>query len=118
MLFRSKEVNLLLNKGEKGTLLNSTYKLEKTINTDPNYLAWKTHDLVFEKTRLREVVHYLEKTYHTSIQLNKELENLLLTARFEDKSAEFILDVIRLTFDLELTHKNGVYILSEKTSNS
>jgi transmembrane sensor len=108
---------LFLNAGEKGTVFNSNRKLEKTVNTDRNYLAWKTHTLVFEKTRLAEVVQYLNKVYHTDIQLeNKEMENLLLTAQFEEKSADFILNVIRLTFDLELKQENGIHILSDKTT--
>ncbi len=108
---------ILLNAGEKGTVFNSNRKLEKTLNTDRNYLAWKTHTLVFEKTRLAEVVQYLNKVYYTDIQLeNKEMENLLLTAQFEEKSADFILNVIRLTFDLELKQENGVHILTGKTT--
>lgn len=108
---------ILLNAGEKGTVFNGNRKLEKTLNTDRNYLAWKTHTLVFEKTRLAEVVQYLNKVYYTDIQLeNKEMENLLLTAQFEEKSADFILNVIRLTFDLELKQENGVHILTGKTT--
>ena len=110
---------LLLNAGEKGTLLHSLNKLEKTINTNANYLAWKTHNLVFDQTPLGEVVQYLKKTYHTQIQLNGDnVERLLLTAQFENKSVEFILNVVQLTFGLQLENENGNYILSEsKTVN-
>ncbi len=110
-------VELLLNAGEKGTLYSSSKKLEKTWNNDLNYLAWKTHNLMFEKTRLAEVAKYLNKVYHIDVRLeNKELENLVLTAQFEKKSADFILDVIRLTFDLDLKQENDVYILSDNTA--
>lgn len=112
-------INLLLNAGERGTLKNTNRKLEKTINSDPNYLAWKTHNLVFEKTPLKEVALTLEKVYHTRIELkDAELENLLLTAQFENKTAEFILDVICLTFNLELTQQNGTFMLSKKTMSN
>jgi transmembrane sensor len=63
---------ILLNPGEKGILLNSLGKLEKGLNSDPNYLAWKTRNLLFENTPLNEVVQYLNKTYHTEIQLKGE----------------------------------------------
>jgi ferric-dicitrate binding protein FerR (iron transport regulator) len=111
---------LLLNAGEKGTLLHSLNKLEKTINTDANYIAWKTHNLVFDQTPLQEVIHYLNKAYHSEIQLNgKNLENLVLTAQFENKSIDFILNVVQITFGLQLEHENGVYTLSEnKTLNN
>ena len=111
------EAELLLNAGEKGTVFNSSRKLEKTLNTDRNYLSWKTHTLVFERTRLSEVIYYLNKIYHTDIRLeNQEMGNMLLTAQFEEKPAEFILDVIRLTFDLEIKQENGAYILCGTTT--
>jgi transmembrane sensor len=107
-------LELMLNTGEKGTLLNSQGKLEKSLNTDPNYLAWKTHNLTFEKTPLAEVVKFLSKIYHIDIHLESEnLENLVLTAQFERKSHDFILNVIQLTFGLELTRENETYVLSE-----
>jgi ferric-dicitrate binding protein FerR (iron transport regulator) len=110
---------LLLNAGEKGTLLHSPNKLEKTINTNANYLAWKTHNLVFDQTPLEEVVQYLMKTYHTQIQINGDnVERLVLTAQFENKSVDFILNVVQLTFGLQLEYENGIYILYEsKTVN-
>lgn len=114
-----KSVELLLNAGEKGLLFKSNGRIEKSVNTNLNYLAWKTHNLIFEKTRLEEVIRYLSKTYHIEILLeNKKLENLLLTAEFEKKPAEFILDVISLTFDLELTQENNTYMLSEKSASN
>jgi ferric-dicitrate binding protein FerR (iron transport regulator) len=105
---------ILLKPGEKGTFVNSLGTLEKGLNSDPNYLAWKTHNLVFENTPLNEVVHYLNKTYHTDIQLKgKNLNNLVLTAQFEKKPIEFILNVVQITFGLQLEQNNDIYILSE-----
>ncbi len=105
---------IILNPGEKGTFVNSLGKLEKELNSDPNYLAWKTHNLVFENTPLMEVVQYLNKTYHTDIQLNGEnLNELALTAQFERKPVDFILNVVQLTFGLKLEQNNDIYILSE-----
>jgi transmembrane sensor len=110
---------ILLNPGEKGILQNSLGKLEKTRNTDVNYLAWKTHNLVFENTPLRDVVHNLNKTYYTEIQVEgKHLENLALTAQFERKPVIFILNVIQITFGLELKQENDIYILAEKETTN
>ncbi len=109
----------LLSTGEKGILSIYDGKFRKTMKADLNYLAWKTNSLHFAKTPLPEVLRYLKNTYHTEIQLkNKELENLLLTAQFEDKSPEFILNVIRLTFDLELTNENGIWFFSSKSTRN
>ena len=105
---------ILLKPGEKGTFVNSLGKLEKGLNSDTNYLAWKTHNLVFENTPLNEVVQYLNKTYHTDIQLKgRNLNNLFLTAQFEKKPVDFILNVVQITFGLKLEQENDMYILSE-----
>jgi transmembrane sensor len=113
-LNRLETAEILLKPGEKGTFLNSLGKLEKGLNSDANYLAWKTHNLVFENTPLKEVVQYLNKTYYTNIQLKEDnLNNLVLTAQFERKPVDFILDVVQITFGLKLEQENDIYILSE-----
>jgi ferric-dicitrate binding protein FerR (iron transport regulator) len=106
---------LLLNPGEKGTFSEQNNKLEKNVNADRNYLAWKTHNLVFEETPLHQVISYLKKVYRIDIQLtDKELNNLVLTAEFNKKPIDFILNVIQLTFYLDLREENGQYILSKQ----
>lgn len=115
--FENREI--LLNPGEKGILQNKVGKLEKSINSDINYLAWKTHNLVFENTPLSEVVRHLNKTYHADIRLhNESLNNLVLTAQFEKKPVDFILNVIQLTFGLQLEQKNDSYILAENETKN
>lgn len=104
-----------LHRGEKGILYNTAGKLEKSNNSDPNYIAWKTRNLIFNRTQLNDVIQYLEDIYHIDIQLeDNELEKLVLTAHFENKPHDFILNVIQLTFGLELTRENGAYVFSEK----
>ncbi|SHF80227.1 FecR family protein [Mariniphaga anaerophila] len=105
---------ITLKPGEKGTFINSIGKLEKSTNANQNYLAWKTRILLFNNTPLSEVIFYLNETYHTDIQLKEEyLNDLILTAQFDKKPVEFVLNVIRLTFDLKLEKENNTYILSE-----
>lgn len=109
---------VLLLPGEKGILSKTDNKLKKSKNTNRNYLAWKTHNLIFERTPLKEVIEHLKKVYHIEIELeNKELNNLLLTAEFNQKPIGFVLNVVQLTFNLNLTMENGHYLLSEKENN-
>jgi transmembrane sensor len=110
--------NLILTPGEKGVLFTSDNALKKSLNENPNVMAWKTHDLVFNKTRLSEVIDDLEKVYHTDIQLSDpSLNNLVLTSHFNNQSIDFILEVIRLTFNLELSAQNGQYFLTAASNN-
>ncbi len=109
---------VILVPGEKGTFFNKSNLLEKSVNSNPNYIAWKTHDLVFNEVPLNEVVQCLEKVYHIDIRVQEpELNNLLLTARFDQKPIDFVLDVIRLTFNLELSEENEQFILSGRKKN-
>jgi ferric-dicitrate binding protein FerR (iron transport regulator) len=104
---------IILNRGEKGMVFKSNKKLEKSVNRDLNYLAWKTQNLVFNETPLNEVTDYLERVYHIDIQLQEEeLNELTLSATFNKKPVDFVLNVIQLTFDLELTNENDLFILS------
>ena len=110
-----KQPEITLTKGEKGVLFNNSLKLEKSVNTNHNFLAWKTQNLIFNETPLSEVVDYLEKVYHVEIRLTEpELRNLTLTATFNKKPVDFVLNVIQLTFKLELTTENDLFILSNQ----
>ena len=67
---------------------------------------------------MSEVIQCLEKVYHIEIQLNEnELNDLLLTAHFDKKPIDFVLDVVRLTFNLELNDENEHFTLTSRTSN-
>ena len=106
---------VILDPGEKGTFFSENNVLEKSLNTDPNYMAWKTHDLIFNEVPLKDVVKSLEKVYHVDIQISDpELNNKLITVHFEKKPIDFVLDVIRQTLNLSLTEKNGQFIFSNQ----
>jgi transmembrane sensor len=107
---------LILNPGDKGTLVYSSNALLKTTNENPNFLAWKTHDLNFRATSLGEVISNLEKVYKVNIRLDDpQLNALLLTAHFNNYPLDFILKVIETTFQLETQKIDGQYILKAKS---
>jgi ferric-dicitrate binding protein FerR (iron transport regulator) len=109
---------LILTPGEKGVLFSADQTLKKSVNDNPNVNAWITHDLIFNKTTLREVTDVLQGVYHIDIQLSDPaLGDLVLTAHFNDQPIDFILEVIRLTFSLELSAQNGQYFLTAANKN-
>jgi len=109
---------IILTPGEKGTLFNESKILEKSENTDVNFLSWKTNYIVFNETPLNEVVECLEKVYHVEIEItDPELEKLALNATFDKKPIDFVLDVLRLTFNLELTGENEHFVLASRAIN-
>lgn len=110
-----KKKEVLLSPGEKGTFYITNNLLEKSVNSDLNFLAWKTHNLVFNEVPLHEVIRCLEKVYHIDIHIKEpELSELVLTAQFDQKPVDFILDVVRLTFNLELTGEDKQFTLSSR----
>jgi transmembrane sensor len=57
----------------------------------------------------------LEKTYHVDIEVSDpELNDLKLSAQFDKKPIDFILNVVELTFNLELSVENEQYIFSSR----
>ena len=107
---------LILDPGDKGTLVYSSNALLKTTNQDPNFMAWKTHNLIFRATSLNEVISNLEKVYKVNIRLaDPKLNGLLLTAHFNDYPLDFILKVIETTFQMETQKIDGQYILKAKS---
>lgn len=108
---------VFLTPGEKGTLFAENNLLEKSVNTNPNFMAWKTHDLIFNKVPLPDVIRCLEKVYHIDIELTEPaLNDLLYEGHFDGKPIDFVLDVIRLTFNLELSVDEELYTLSSRTN--
>ena len=107
---------LILTPGDKGTLVYASNTLLKTTNQDPNFLAWKTHNLIFKATSLHEVISNLEKVYKVNIRLaDPKLNELLLTAQFNNYPLDFILKVIENTFKIEVQEANGQFILKARS---
>ena len=107
---------LILTPGDKGTLVYESKTLNKTTNQDPNFLAWKTHNLIFKATSLREVIDNLEKVYKVNISLaDPKLNELLLTAQFNNYPLDFILKVIETTFKIEAQEVDGQYFLKARS---
>ncbi len=107
---------LILAPGDRGTLVYANNTLHKTTNQDVNFIAWKTHSLIFKATSLIEVIRNLEKVYQVKINLaDPKLNDLLLTAQFNNYPLDFILKVIENTFNLEVQRTNGQYVLKAQS---
>jgi ferric-dicitrate binding protein FerR (iron transport regulator) len=107
---------LILVPGDKGTLVYASNTLQKTTNQDLNFIAWKTRNLIFKATSLNEVIRNLEKMYNVKISLaDPKLNELLLTAQFNNYPLDFILKVIENTFHLEVQEAKGQYVFKARS---
>ena len=105
--------DMILIPGEKGVLNDGALQFQKSQNDDLNYLAWKTHSFIFNKTSLKDVIQQLRKVYRVQITTaDPDMEKLLLTARFDDRSVGFILEVIAMTHRLKIdqTGENDYFL--------
>ncbi len=109
---------ILLHPCELGVLIQKKNTLYKTNIVDDNYLSWKTMQLKFTNSRLESVIHTLNKVYNSSVVLeNKDLGKCLLNATFDHKSLRDIIDVIALTYNLQVDEKDNTIRLHGEGCN-
>ncbi len=108
-----KQNQVLLTAGETGIYCKSNQAVYKYKNTDLNYLAWKTGVLIFKNDNMNEVVKTLEEHYSIQIEVDKgNINNCTLTSTFDNDSIEFVMEMLELTFGLNISKKDSVYIMS------
>ncbi len=99
--------------GEKAIYDRNRKIVKKTLNADQNYMAWKTHKLIFNNDKLSTVAETVENVYHRKIVLkNEKLNSCTITTRFEGKDIETILKVLESTLDITIEQENGIIYLS------
>ncbi|NVO20636.1 MAG: FecR domain-containing protein [Bacteroidetes bacterium] len=109
---------IILNPGEKADVSQESHQILKSGNSDPNYLAWKTGQIVFENIPLGQIIRTLNTVYHTNIMLaNQSLGNCRVTASFDHQSVTAVLNVIKTTLDLSVTQQGNFITLSGKPCN-
>jgi ferric-dicitrate binding protein FerR (iron transport regulator) len=77
-------------------------KIERINTIDPNLLSWKTRNLVFNETKMTEVLEALNHTYHRNIICReKQIMDFRFTGNFNDQPVDTILQVLCTAFHLE-----------------
>lgn len=109
------ENKIILEKGVRGILDPSNNYLIKKVNSDKNYLAWKTRRIVFNNDSLSLVLKTLEKVYDRNIKLqDQRLGQCTLTVTFENQSLESVLNVIESTLNIEwMEEKDGITVTGD-----
>ncbi len=109
---------LILTANETAIFSKSTQSLTKRINKDKNFLGWRSNELQFDHTNLKEVIYVLNRHFHSQVVLeNPALEDCALTAVYRNKSLSSIVKIIENTLGLS-SHEDGAkIILSGETCN-
>jgi len=102
---------VVLPAGERGWLKVSKGEIGHKQALEPNYAAWMTKNVSFQRTPLIDVCSVLENTYHVKFRLeNPEIGEILYTANFADLNLDYIVKVIARTHHLQVK-KNGDEII-------
>lgn len=87
---------VILHKGEMGVYDKGKGSIEKRMNTDPNYLSWKTGVFDFDGANLQQVIASLNTFYRDKPILStpENINQCALSARFERLKIEAVLDIL------------------------
>jgi transmembrane sensor len=107
----------ILPAGEHGWLKVDNGEMGQSKTLSPNYSAWITKELNFQRTPLAEVFSVLENTYHVKIKMeNPEIGKIPYTVNFANSKLEYITEVIARTHKLKVK-ANGDEIIFARIKN-
>jgi transmembrane sensor len=111
---RKESAEVILKAGDRGIYTRPNNQVIQEMNTDVNFLAWKTRQLVFEDMSLDVVIQTLNTLYDTNIIMTAEsAENCQVTVSFDQQSLEAILEVLEAALDLTyVEHDDSIEIIS------
>ncbi len=110
--FGNKALEIKILKGEMGIINLGEKGIKKKNLKDDNYLAWKTKQVNFRSTDLKEVSSIVEDMYGVKYEFeSNSTMNCKLTAKFDQKSADEITELIAQTFGLGVEKNDKGYLL-------
>ena len=105
--------NLILDPGFIGRVYSE--RSEKSVNIDPNYMAWNTGLLVYDGQTLDIVFRDLKRVYNMDIVADDpEILSNTWTSPIDNQSQETIIRMICASFILSYTKDGNIYHLSGK----
>ncbi len=109
---------IVMKAGSGGTYHKKQKELTLLASSDPNKISWKTRDLYFDGSSLREVAELLNRVYGTNMVItNPGLASCNITVTFKDQSLEAILKVLEMTLDLDISRSGDEIRLDGKGCN-
>lgn len=104
-----------LFKGEKITVKNNQPNLEKNQISNSLYNYYRTGIIDCNVTTLKALIGTLNQAFEVNIVLAKpSLENLQITAVFENENIDTILDIVCATLDLSVSNEGNNYLIDSK----
>ncbi|MCA4806958.1 FecR family protein [Myroides odoratimimus] len=105
---------IYLTKNKQFTFNNHTQLSSVNTKDLESVLTWNKGIINFKQTPLPEVINQLNTWYNTSIQYNSSLiKQKTLTASYNDKSLDYILEDISFLLDLKINKRSNIYYLTQ-----
>lgn len=112
-VFAGSSISQQIRKGEMAEMTVGRKGIRKRKNYDDNYLAWKTRNMVFRRTYMKEVAHVLEDVYGIDVIFeNEQIARCKLTARYHDKPLQEVMDLISRTFGFKAVQSGDTVTFS------
>ena len=109
---------VIVTPGNMGMLVNSTKQIASGVNTDLNFLSWKTKQLSFNGNALSELIESLEKHYDAQIVIDEDATGLCtFTGDFSETDLENALRIITKATGTSFRFADGQYIIMGKGCN-
>lgn len=105
---------IYLMPGDKGVFEAATHRLSSIKNNDPNFMAWQTNKLVFDKNSLSEVAATLGKYYNIDFEVNSDAAQILFTGTFDHASIEDAIRILETSTGTQITRQTKGYSISIK----
>ena len=104
---------VILTPGEKALIREEDQHISKSVNNDPNFLAWKTRKFIFSNDPMKVIIPALNKVYDADIILaNPAISECRVTATFDNQSLQSILKVLKSTLDLKINETDSIIQIS------
>jgi len=104
----------LLPAGVRGWVNIKAGSIGQDMILSPNYSAWITKEIIFQRTPLAQAFGVLENTYHVKIKMeNPEIGKIPYTANFyPNQKLDYIIEVIARTHKLKVEKKTDEIIFA------
>ena len=102
VMFKAKQGNsVALSKDDVGILNKSKKQIEKTINSNLNFLTWKTKKIEFKNTNFKDVCETLKKHFSVNFSVkNPAIFNCKFTGYFENPTLDDVMTVLEKTLNI------------------
>ena len=99
--------------GDKGVFEKGSHALATVRNADHNFLAWKTHKLVFENNTLNEVAAVMSKYYGIEFKIpDKATAAILFTGTFDEAGINDAIKIVETSTATSISKQQNGYIIS------